>query len=140
MVDTPVGKKCKDCARNRTHIDTSDPLHVTLAFVVATLVAFPAWFVLHSLFIWFGWVIYGTAVGEVALRVGKRRRSLAMQVAAGMAAFLGTTPQLGHALWLLLHMADAGPEAQIGLGMVIGWPLVGAVVGIVIAVSRVRYW
>ena len=105
MVDTPaVGGR--DCARNRTHLSESTPGQVVLAFVAATCVAIPAGFVMTHIPIFIlGAAIYGALVGEVALRAGKRRRSVAMQVAAGLAAFIGAvvgSPLFWAALALVL--------------------------------------
>ena len=91
MVNSPVGKKCRDCARNRTHLVKSSPRQVILAFVAATAVAIPTGFVVvYSHMFWILPFFYGALVGEVALRAGQRRRSLAMQVSAGLAALIGT--------------------------------------------------
>jgi hypothetical protein len=139
MVDTPVGKKCPDCARNRNHITESTPRHVLLAFLAATAVAVPAGWVLHQLpMIIVLAFIYGGLVAEVALRAGQRRRSLAMQVAAGLAALIGGL--VGSAV-ILPH----GGEEAVSAVMFV-WPLVYSpfslavtVIGVVAAVSRVRY-
>src|ERR1051325_8745741 len=89
MVDSPVGKKCRECAQNRTHVTESNPQQVTLAFLAATAVAIPLGFVMQFTGFFVAPFVYGYLVGEVALRAGQRRRSLAMQAAAGCAALLG---------------------------------------------------
>src|SRR5579864_5153263 len=83
MVDSPVGKKCRDCAKNRTHVEESSPRQVVPAFLAATAVAIPTGFVLLKFLVLLLPFVYGGLVAEVALRAGQRRRSTAMQVAAG---------------------------------------------------------
>jgi hypothetical protein len=146
MVDTPVGKKCRDCARNRTHVTESSPRQVLPAFFVATLAALPMGLLLQALaFPVIPAVIFGYLVAQVALWAGQRRRSLAMQVAAGLAALIGalagSLPQLF--LWGVL-LFGRPPETPVpGLqvhaitGLVI--PLLNTIIGTAVAVSRVKY-
>lgn len=145
MVDSPVGKKCRDCARNRTHIYESKPQQVLLAFVAATLVAIPAGFAMHLIpIIYIAPVLYGGLIGEVALRAGQRRRSLAMQVATGLAAVLGGLIGCGLPALLATRQAAAmeGTLVTVPLTLWAGslfYPAALVLVGAVIAVSRVRY-
>ena len=63
MVDTPVGKKCRDCAQNRTHLAESTPRQVLLAFLAATLVAVPAGWVMQEVpLVFIAPAIYGYVV------------------------------------------------------------------------------
>jgi hypothetical protein len=149
MVDTPVGKKCRQCGQNRTHIMESTPRQVLTAFLVATLVAVPAGLVMQAIPIpYIAPFVYGWAVSEVALRAGQRRRSLAMQVAAGLAALIGgVAGAFPHLLgmWLLAKAAAAHPTPQTGAMAfvwteVLMWPLIMTVLGVAVTVSRVRYW
>jgi hypothetical protein len=140
MVDSPVGKKCRDCARNITHIQESTPRQVILAFIAATLVAIPAALLFSHIYFFIGPVLYGGLVGEVALRAGQRRRSLAMQVAAGAAAVLGG---LVPVLLAMRHAhgvpADPADAPTVGLSLDLIYPAAMVLVGAAIAVSRVRY-
>lgn len=141
MVDTPVGKKCRACAKNRSHVTESTPTGVALAFVAATAVALPAGWVMQAVpMMILPAVIYGGLIAEVALRVGKRRRSVAMQVAAGVAAFIGGMVG-SQRLWLLLALLLRGGEEMPPLMVIqsmLVFPLVSVLIGVGIAVSRVR--
>ena len=138
MVDTPVGKKCRTCAQARTHLSESTPRQVLLAFVAATIVAVVC-----------GWVVqripllpilafpYGFVVAEVALRAGNRSRSWALQVATGLAALIGGV--VGAAL-----IIPSGFPDDIAAGFYWGrvvqpYPLLLTIIGVAVAVSRVRY-
>lgn len=142
MVDTPVGKKCRACAKNRTHVTESTPSGVALAFVAATAVALPAGWVMQAVpLMVIPAVMYGGLIAEVTLRVGKRRRSVAMQVAAGVAAFIGGVAG-SQRLWMLLPLLfKGGGDGMPPLMMIqtmIAFPLISALIGVGIAVSRVR--
>lgn len=142
MVDTPVGKKCRACAKNRSHLTESAPHEVALGFLAALAVAIPAGWLMHMIpFLFVGAVVYGWVVAEVMLRAGRRRRSLAMQVAAGIAAFTGG--MVGNpGLWMLLSHLLKGGEEGVPVWVVVqgalGYPLVLTLIGVGIAVSRVR--
>ncbi len=147
MVDSPVGKKCRDCARNRSHLHTSTPKNVLLAFAAASAVAVPAAFAMHLIpLIYIAPVVYGGVVGEVALRAGQRRRSPAMQCAAGVAALLGGLAgcALPGVLPLLLARADAPAGSaelpSMAWSLALGYPLVMTLIGTAVAVSRVRFF
>lgn len=134
MVDTPVGKKCRDCARNRTHLSESTPQQVARGFAGALALAVPVAAVLHELQILVGAFVYGWVVGEAALRAGGRSRSLAMQAAAGVAALLGSV--VGAALLRLVTTGGLpGPEALLPDG----YALLLTVLGVGAAVVSVRY-
>lgn len=136
MVDSPVGKKCRDCARSRTHLLESSPLQVLGAFVLATLAAVPAAWAMHLIPIFYIVpVIYGAVVGEAALVGGKRSRSPAIQAAAGLAAVLGGV--VGYGIWIMPRLGGGLP-ASAWL-MLLGYPLVMTVLGAAVAVSRVRF-
>ena len=137
MVDTPVGKKCRECAQNRTHLVESDARQVFRAFLAALAVALPAgWFMQH-LPIFIVAFPYGFVVAEAALWAGQRRRSLAMQVVTGIAALVGGIVGAG------LRIAP-GVGAQAGNGFFWAlafspWALLLTAIGVAVAVSRVRY-
>lgn len=136
MVDSPVGKKCRACARNQTHLSESSPRQVLLGFAGALLVAVPAAWLANQIPIFLLAFPYGFLVAEAALRASQRSRSLAVQVATGMASVSGAL--LGA---LLPH---AGMEGIPGGGLPLWvlsspWVWVFTVLGTVVAVSRVRY-
>jgi hypothetical protein len=138
MVDTPVGKKCQECAQNRTHLTESTPRQVLTAFLVATLVAVPVGWVMHRyLAIILLAFVYGYLVAEVALRAGQRRRSLAMQVAAGLAALIGSF--VGAALVLPSGMPDETTAAFVWPLALRPYALIMTAISVAVAVSRVRY-
>lgn len=138
MVDTPVGKKCRSCAKARTHLSESTPRQVILAFVAATIAAVVC-----------GWVVqriplipilafpYGFIVAEVALRAGDRSRSRAMQVATGLAAFIGGV--VGAAFILPSGMPGDGAAGFYWERALRVYPLILTIIGVAVAVSRVRY-
>jgi hypothetical protein len=133
-VDSPTGKKCRKCAQNRNHLTESTSGQVLAAFAAAILVAIPGGYLAQQLgFVLILAPLVGAGVGEAALRAGKRKRSLAMQVAAGAAALIGG---LGGACF------RAGPEdppVWVWQAMLNPWALVVAGVISAVAVSRVRY-
>jgi hypothetical protein len=133
MVDTPVGKKCRACARNQSHVTESSPQYVALAFAAATAVAIPAgWLVFVLPIKIIPAFIFGALVAEVTLRVGKRRRSAAMQAAAGIAAAIGGLAG-SYPAWLPLLLGGAGEGMRWPV-----WTLISVVIGVLVAVSRVR--
>lgn len=142
MVDTPVGKKCRACARNRSHLTESTPQEVALAFIAATAVAIPAGWVMQTIRIMpLSAVIYGWLIAEVALRVGKRRRSVAMQVATGVAAFVGgavASPGLWMALSMLLRGSRDEMPPLVAHPSSLLFPLLSILIGVGFAVFRVR--
>ena len=129
LIDTPVGKKCRPCADSRTHLSKSAPGSVVAAFVVALAAAFLGAVLLSQIKILLLAAPFGYVVAEAALRAGKRSRSLAMQIAVGVATLAGSL--LGSAIIL----EDSGISWQLP-GM---WDAVIAVFGTMVAVSRVRF-
>jgi zinc transporter ZupT len=111
---------------------------VLLAFVAATIAAVVC-----------GWVVqripllpilafpYGFIVAEVALRAGDRSRSRAMQVATGLAAFIGGV--VGAALILPSGMPDEAAAGFYWQRATYPYPLLLTIIGVAVAVSRVRY-
>ncbi len=131
LVDTPVGKKCRACAENRTHLTEYTPGSV-LAVLVATLITalVGAWLI-KELRILLLAAPYGWIVGEVALRAGKRSRSTAVQVATGLGTLLGGLLGMGY--------TAAGEMAPAGWHFPGLWGLAMVILGCMIAVSRVRH-
>jgi hypothetical protein len=139
MVDTPVGKKCRACARSRTHLSESTPGQLLTGFVGALLVAIPAGFVLHHTPIAILSFVYGALVGEVAVRAGRRSRSLALQCAAALAAAIGGL--LGAAVFLPPPtMAEMGMRPGLHWSTAVSaYPLVLTGIGAAVAFTRVRF-
>jgi hypothetical protein len=112
------------------------------AFLVATAVAIPAGYVMHWVpILILPAVVYGGLVAEVALRVGQRRRSLAMQVVTGLAALIGGLTG-GGGLKILIALASGmgGLTPSTALGALFaGFGLASTLIGVFVAVSRVRY-
>lgn len=131
MVDTPVGKRCRECSSNKTHLSESTPLQVARAGVGALLAALVSAGMVAQL----GYLIvllpiYGYVVGEAALWAGQRRRSRAIEVVTGLSALLG-----GVATGIGPWGAGVGPE-MLATAM---WPFLLGVVGAAVAVGRIRY-
>jgi hypothetical protein len=138
MVDSPVGKKCRDCARNRTHIAEAGAKQVLPALLVASLVAVPAGFILLRIgFVFVLPFVYGALVGEAALRAGQRRRSLLMQAVAGVAALIGGL--VGLALQIPMSPNDPATISFHWSAALSPYPLIATGLGVVAAVSRVRF-
>jgi len=137
MVDSPVGKKCRACAETRSHLSVATPMQVLSAFAGAAAVAVPAGWVAQQLLIFILAFPYGWLVAEVALRAGRRSRSVGVQAAAGLAAALGAAvgAALPHSRGLAVGMEPGFyPEAALA------WPaLVFLVLGTATAVWRVRF-
>jgi len=136
MVDSPVGKKCRDCARARTHVQESSAAQVLGAFALATLIAVPAaWGMKVIPIFYIVPFLYGWVVSEAALVGGKRSRSTAVQVVTGLAGLLGGF--IGFSIGNTPPPGDVLPPVW---QMFMGFPLVMTVLGTIVAVSRVRYW
>ena len=99
-------------------------------YVLAALCAFGSGIALgwmpHAL-IWLA-MIYGYVVAEATLRGGGRKRGLAMQMIAGVAAAVGYT------VWALPH----GYVEFLAL-LTSPWSIAAFVIGIFFAVTHVRY-
>lgn len=126
MVDTPVGKKCRDCSRNRTHLSVSSPGQAVRAFFGGFAVAIPAALVVGQLPIFILAFPYGALVGEVAWRSAGRSRSPAIQVAGGAAAMLG---------WMVPVLLG-GP---VGSAMLRPADVLMMTIGVAVAVTRIRF-
>lgn len=135
MVDTPVGKKCRECAAHRTHLVESDPRRLTIAAVAALVVALPAGWLMQQLpLLILPAAAYGWLVGEVTLRASGRRTAMPSQIIAGACSAIGAL------FGLYVHLAPLlGQDAPGGLPvspLLIG--LVSTGIGVFCAVGRVR--
>jgi hypothetical protein len=138
MVDTPVGKKCRDCSRNRTHLSVSSPRQVALGFLAALAAALVCGAILRAFpFLPILAFPYGYVIAEAALRGGSRSRSGWMQAATGLAALTGT-------LVTQAIRMPSGLDGDETFGLALGhllspWTLAVVVIAVSVAVSRVRY-
>ena len=148
MVQTPVGSRCRDCARIRKP-PTYDPTYLDLlrGTAGALAVAFGGGLVISFLFGGrplpgiFGILILagiGYAVGEATTRAARRRRGTIMGTIAAIAVPLGII-LAGTAHWMLqganpvLALTFAAYAATVQI-----WSLLGIVVGAIVAYSRLR--
>jgi hypothetical protein len=136
MVDTPVGKKCRPCAQNRTHLSESSARQVVLGLLGAMAVAIPASWLAQQIPILLLAFPYGWLVGETAFRAAGRSRSLAVQVATAVASVAGGV--MG-ALLPRPGMADLPVEVPTTAVLSNHWLWIFIVFGTLAAVSRVRY-
>ncbi len=143
MVAGPVGVRCRDCSRqNLDAIMRGSPRQYLLAAVWAFGSALLLGWLTHVSFFWF-WLggVYGYAVGEATLRGGGRKRGLAMQIIAGVAAAAGSVAwamplPLGR---LPLAVLLAHPWSLVAFLANSPWTLVGLGIGVVFSVMHVRY-
>jgi hypothetical protein len=134
MVSAPVGVRCRDCSRqNLDAIMKGSPRQYALGALFAFGSALALGWMPHML-LWLG-MIYGYLVGEATLRGGGRKRGLGMQIIAGLAA------ALGFFVWAMPHTPMPFQALQIYLQAMLmnPWNLVGLGLGIVFAVTHVRY-
>jgi hypothetical protein len=127
MVSGPVGVRCRDCAHQ-----SLDPLMrgSPRQYLLGALSAFASALLLGWMpraLLWLG-IIYGYVIAEATLRGGGRKRGLAMQVIAGLAAAVGT------AAWEL-NFGRIPPMVLLNNP----WSLIGLGLGVFFAVVHVRY-
>jgi len=142
MVAGPVGVRCRDCSRqNLDAIMRGSPRQYLLAVLFASGSALLLGWLTHVPFFWI-WLsgVYGYAVGEATLRGGGRKRGLAMQIIAGVAAAAGS------AAWALsLPLSSLPPAVLLAhpsmrvVYLINPWTLVGIGMGVVFSVMHVRY-
>lgn len=135
---TPVGYKCRDCAKPaRTAGDVSVGLAARAA-VITLLAAFLGGLVLRLIpFLFLSALGYGWVVGEVAFASSRRRSGVVVEVIAGVSAVIGML-----APSLLVGLSHAGLSAVDWVGLLhLTDPLYLVVMGLaaVTSVSRVRY-
>jgi hypothetical protein len=142
MVAGPVGVRCRDCSRqNLDAIMRGSPRQYLLALLSAFGSALLLGWLTHVPFFWF-WLsgVYGYAVGEATLRGGGRKRGLAMQIIAGVAAAVGS------AAWALsLPLRRLPPALLLAHPWILvaflenPWTLVGLGIGVFFSFMHVRY-
>ena len=92
FVSTPVGYKCKECARQLPSARRAvKPKQLALAMAASAAVGVGGAFLLAFLgfYYWLGAVVLGIATGEAARRASGGHRSTPIGVAAGGSALLG---------------------------------------------------
>lgn len=135
MVDSPVGKKCRECASTRTHLDEASHRQILVGALATFAVAIPTGIVMQSFpLLVLPAVLYGWLVSEVAIRSSGRKRSLPIQIAAGAAALTGSGIGLIAANRPLVDtMAVEGPLPR---SLLFGMISIG--IAVVVAVLKVR--
>lgn len=135
QVLTPVGYKCRDCAKpDRSVSDLPPPL--LLRCLAATFaVGILGGILVNSIGLYFLFAPFlGYAVGEVAVKSSGRRFGLKTEIIAGAATLLGL---------VLPRLVAYPPDSLLALARVLGLanPLfvLGVAIAVVIAVGRVRY-
>jgi hypothetical protein len=133
MVESPIGMRCRDCARRRSPITQASTAQYVRG-TVAALAAAAALGWLSLILFWMG-AVYGWLVGEALLRAGGRRRSLGMQMIAGAAALLGAL------LWYAPGLEHGRPMLLAGVMELLTDPFewVAISLGVFFAASHVRY-
>src|SRR5688572_14874911 len=136
MVDSPVGKKCRACAKNQTHLEESSARQIAQGFIGALVIAIPAGWLAFQIPLILLAFPYGWLVGEVGFRAAQRSRSLAVQAVTGIAAVIGALvgaglPQPGPG------GLDGLPEALPFAYLMSPWLWIFTVFGTMVAVSRV---
>jgi hypothetical protein len=148
MIQTPVGSRCRDCARMRKP-PTYNPtiLDYLRGAAGALAVAFGGGFLISLLFggrpmsgvlalLVMGGL--GYLVGEATTRVARRRRGTSMGIIAAIAVPLGLI-LANTAHWMLQGanpvLAFSVASATVAIPI---WSLLGIVVGAVVAFSRLR--
>jgi hypothetical protein len=138
MVDTPVGKKCRPCAKHQTHLSESSPAQVLCALVGALVAAVTLGWLAQPLSMPILAFPYGWLVGEVALRAGRRSRSLAVQVVTGIATLAGGV--IGAALMQPGLELELVQQPAFALERALStFPLIFTVLGTMTAVWKVRF-
>jgi len=157
LVQTPVGARCRDCARPRRlpTFELGGPGYLKLLPVGlgAVLLSGLAWAVVLPLSLRLGLlgILAGAAVGylvgEAVALAFNRKRAAVLAVVAGLSVVLGFLISPGFRSWFVQLQAggEVDPLAPLGvvlptlLGLLLNpLALLGVVLAVVLAVSRVR--
>jgi hypothetical protein len=108
---TPTGYRCKECIRGQQKtFDTSRPMDIPLAVIVAGVLSFLGSFL--ASFLWFFVLmaapIVGVIIAEAVRWVVRKRRSKLLWQAATVAVVVGSLPLLMIALLPLLTGGSIG--------------------------------
>lgn len=93
FVPTPVGYKCKECARQLPSARrTVKPKQLLFALIAASLVGIGGAFLLAYLgfYFWLGSILLGIATGEAARRASGGHRTSEIAAVAGLSVVAGT--------------------------------------------------
>ncbi|MER3397852.1 MAG: hypothetical protein C4315_07855 [Chloroflexota bacterium] len=157
LVQTPVGARCRDCARPQRlpTFELGAPGYLKLVPVGlgAVILAGVAWAVVLPLSLRLGLlgILAGAAigylVGEAVTLAFNRKRATLLAVTAGLSVVLGFLMSPGFRSWFVQLQAGRGVDLLAPLGSVLPTllglllnplALVGVVLATVVAVSRVR--
>lgn len=154
LVMTPVGARCRDCARLRpSPIFVVSPTQYLLAAAAAFAAAaacglalslLPGFGVFFLIFLGGG---VGYVVGEATTRSVNRKRGLGLAIIAGAAAAAAVLvfPTLWRALFAAGPLLAAGPVGPALLirallaAMLEPWRLLAAIFAVAVAVGRTRW-
>ena len=136
----PVGARCRDCSALRhTHIYQVDPKRLPAAWLAGSAAGFASAYLLELLsagYLGAFWLMFlaGSAAGEIVLRVSGRKRGIVIE------AVTGTSVGAGFVAGLVAHaMLAAGPEWAAALTYGLDVKFFGLVVGLIVALSRIRF-
>lgn len=135
QVLTPVGYKCRDCARPDRSISDL-PLPLLIRCLVATFAAgIFGGIIVNSIGLYFLFAPFlGYIIGEVAVKSSGRRFGVKTEIIAGAATLLGL---------VLPRLVAYPPGSLMGLVRTLGLTdllfVLGVAIAVVIAVGRVRY-
>ncbi len=157
LVQTPVGARCRDCARPQRlptfELGGLGYLKLLPVGLGAVLLSGLAWAVVLPLALRLGLlgILAGAAigylVGEAVALAFNRKRAAILAVVAGLGVVLGFLMSPGFRSWLVQLQAGRELDLLAPLGAVLPTlfglllnplALVGVVLGVVLAVSRVR--
>lgn len=132
---TPVGYKCRDCAKpDRTASDLPPPLLLRCLVATFAVGIFGGVFV-NSIGLYFLFApLLGFIIGEVAVKSSGRRFGAKTEIIAGAATLLGMViPRL------VAYPLDSLVGLVRALGLTNPLFVLGVAIAMVIAVGRVRY-
>lgn len=157
LVQTPVGARCRDCARPRRlptfELGSGGYFKLVPVGIGAVLLSGIAWALLLPLagrFGLFGILLglgVGYVVGEAVALAFNRKRAAVLAAVAGLSVVLGFLMSTGFRLWLVQLQAGRGVDLLAPLGSVLPtllglllnpFMLLSVVLATVLAVSRVR--
>lgn len=157
LVQTPVGARCRDCARPQRlptfELGAQGYFKLVPVTVGAVLLSAIAWALLLPLagrFGFFGILLglgVGYVVGEAVALAFNRKRATVLAVVAGLSVVLGFLMSAGFRLWLVQLQAGRGVDLLAPLGAIVPTllglllnplALISVVLAAILAVSRVR--
>jgi hypothetical protein len=140
----PVGARCPECAALRTGpLYQVRPDRLALGLVAVLAVAFGIGMLLASIrgfgiFMLWGPLLGGQAIGELILRITGRKRGPKIEIGTGIAATVGVIASFFT--WGLTHGRPMDILAIMNLLQDSPFYVIGAVLLVFSAVSRVRFF